>query len=204
MPFIPFANTAGVQLIFNAEGQRCENTLYFDHGTSMTVEDLETLAEVLVQWWDTDMQPLICGGVELVTVIVDDLSTETSPGIEWVSGLPLVGTDDSGCQANNVALAITLLTSTRGRSFRGRNYILGVPISAKATANVVEETYAASLVSAYASLRADALVEGFEMVVASRYSLGAPRVAGVVTPVTNFRVNLVLDSQRRRLPERGT
>jgi len=203
MPFIPAINCALAELVYNQEGETVENTLWCDKGTSIALADLTTLAEDLVQWWDTSMDTLTSSGTSLVLVRVRDMSTEAGARIEHTTGLPLVGLVATSGQPNNVTVTTTLLTNSGGRSFRGRNYFVGMPSTARNTANTVSTTWAASLRSAYLDLIDLLALDSWTLVVASRFSLGAPRESALLTPVTGIKVDRTTDSQRRRLPGRG-
>lgn len=204
MAFIPVLNVAMVELVYLSKGNVCENTLYFEHTGAMTPDDLDELAGEILVWWDVNMQPLTSTDTALATIRCRDLSTETSPAIEYPLPVPLAGTASGGTPfPSNVTVATTFLTQTAGRSFRGRNYFVGIN-GAYVTGNTITTAFATALQLAYAALLTDLAAAGWTWVVVSRYSLGAPRVSGLATPVTATRTQLDLDSQRRRLNGRGT
>jgi hypothetical protein len=132
-----------------------------------------------------------------------DLSTQTSGGIEYTQGMPIMGTfpDDQG-MPSNVTVAVKWTTGLRGRSYRGRTYHIGIPRSC-VEGNLVATEYVADLKDAYQTLINRFTQTGGAMVIASRQNNSVIRETGVSTPVTAVSIEHTIDSQRRRLPGRG-
>lgn len=211
MAFIPVPNAVEARLIFSDDGQQAVNTLYFDAGGAPSIDDLLTLAEVLGTWWASQMAPLLCDTLTLNEVICSDLSIEA--GLQTSVGVSASGAVTSEAAPNNVAACISFRTGLRGRNFRGRNYIAGVPNSAIGI-NTLTTDFIGGAVAAYQQLleTGSAPLPGlYTWSVVSRYSgvdpatgKPIPRTTGIFTHVNQvvFTDNVV-DSQRRRLPGRG-
>lgn len=203
MPFVPFpTTTAKLELFFRQDGQAIENVTHWRLTAAATEINLEQLCLDAINWWDTVMQPLVTSKVELVNTKATSLATATSSAVEISTGLPLSGGGAPTSLPNNVTVVAKLLTAKRGRSFRGRIYHVGLH-QAQVSENSLIGAAQIALTSAYNSLTIPGLFSGAKLVVASRVSNGAERSLGVVTDCTAVTVNEVLDSQRRRLPERG-
>jgi len=203
MAFIPFASTvAKIELFFRQDGQQCENVLHFRLPSSVTEASLTTLCEDVIAWWDTLMQPIVTSKVDLVGVKGTALGAVDGPAVEVVDGLPLSGTASSASLPNNVTVVIKFLTAKRGRSFRGRLYHVGLYDTLVVDSHITSAAQSA-LQAAYAALLSEAGFGGALLVVASRVADGEPRTLGITTEVTGVAVNEIIDSQRRRLPERG-
>jgi hypothetical protein len=203
MPYIPVPLTLQAELVYNWDGQICENVLHYVCGVAWDIPRINTLGAALVNWWDVNMQPNMPSNLSLINVRMTDLATQTGLVVNYSTGLPLQGSAASPSLPNNCALVLTKRTLLRGRSFRGRVYMPGL-----LEANVTGSTVAAVNVASYVSLHNMLLLfdigtENAELVVVSRFTGGAPRAAGVVTNVTNFTSDGIVDSQRRRLPARG-
>jgi hypothetical protein len=140
----------------------------------------------------------------LVLVSVRDLTTESGLAIERTTGLPLIGTNASPQLPNNVTVAVKWSTGFAGRSFRGRTYHIGMPENSTVS-NQVSAGPLADLNTAYAALIGvpPATDASMTLVVVSKFHANAPRLAGVTTPILARSINPTIDSQRRRLPERG-
>lgn len=204
MPFIPATNVVQAELIFSWDGQIVENVLHYQIAGGVDAGAMNEVGTELVAWWDATMQPLVPTTVILTEVRMTDLTTEFAPGVTWTAGLPLVGGHASAAMPNNVALSMTKRTAFRGRSYRGRIYHVGL-MESVVTDNMVTTVHRAALVAAYFQIMA-LTVNAIEapMVVVSKYEGGVARGTALITVVNNITTDGVIDSQRRRLPRRGT
>lgn len=210
MASVPVANTAEAEVRMLLDAQHVENTLYFEYGAPPDASQLLSLGNGLISWWTTNMAPLTPASTVLSEVVCTDLTTPTGPQATAVPLASTPGTMGTTVLPSNDSFTISFRTALRGRSYRGRNYIVGLGASQVAGNNMVLG-YADAFVTAYEALFALATAEGCTWVVVSRYSgvdpvtkKPIPRAAGVVTPITTvLYVDLVVDSQRRRLPGRG-
>jgi hypothetical protein len=205
MPFVPVPNTLQAELRFLWEGQRVENTLYFEGSAGVSPSLATDLGDALIGWWDTNFKALTTDTMSLEEVYLTDLTSATSFTVSDTSGLPLAGTNVSDSSPNNVAHCVSFRTAQRGRSGRGRNYVGGIT-EADLDGSVISALARAAHVVAYDILvGAGAFVPGLQWVVVSRFTGGAPRTTGLAIPITNvLSVDAIVDSQRRRLPGRGT
>lgn len=202
MPFVPFPRVAKAELIYRQDGQVTENVLHYQALATFGPEAMEQLAEQLVFQWNAVLKPLTHSSTSLIAVRITDLQSISSPVLEYVTGLPIVGTQAGIALPNNVTVVAKLITASRGRSFRGRVYQVGMSANA-ISVNVLTSAYRTSLKAAWLTMLSMGGESDWRLVVASRISNGAPRGEGVSTIVTDVSVNPTLDSQRRRLPERG-
>lgn len=210
MPFVPVPDAAEVELIYLLDGQRVENTLGFFHGDGYDVSNLQQLAAIVEGWWVAEMAPTVSEDISLLEVVATSLETENSPSVTEPAAPPVSGEVLGSAAPNNVTLAIAFRTTLRGRSFRGRNYVAGIPLSSVFNSRI-DPNAVANWVAAYNTLRTTAAVDGHIHSVLSRFSgvdangNPIPRTQGLATPVTAaVAVDNTVDSQRRRLPGRGT
>lgn len=204
MPFIPVANVAQVEMRYLWDSQQVENTLYYQFAGSIAFADLVDLTEHLYDWWDTSLKPIQSAACALREVYARDISSEFGIAYARVSSPPEPGTNLSPTLPNNVTVAIGFRALQVGRSFRGRNYSVGM-CEGDVTGNLIGGTYATDLQAAYSAMRASVQTIDWLWGIVSRYSGGAPRVAGVFSPVAVLGfTDGIVDSQRRRLPTRGT
>lgn len=204
MPFIPATNVIQTEMLFTWDGQIVENVLHYQRGGGVTEQAMLDIGLYLVTWWDGIMQPLVPPTVSLNEIRMTDLTTEFAPGISYTTGLPLVGANGSPGLPNNVTLSMTKRTNYRGRAFRGRLYHIGL-CESQVVDNRVSVAVTAQLVAAYAgllSITADSVAS--PLVVVSKYQGSMARISSLVTPVIGISSDGVIDSQRRRLPRRGT
>lgn len=202
MPFISVPSTAMVELFYRWDNQRVENTLYFRQADSYDPPELTTLAEEVFNWWANSIAPLTSSSVVLVGVKATSLESDSAPAVETPVNQPGLG--DPNAEPNNVSFVIKFLTSGRGRSSRGRNYIVGLP-DTTVNGNSIQAAHADALVAAYSQLLAAGVITEGAWSVVSRYADGLPRSPGIAQLVTGASyTDLTIDSQRRRLPGRGT
>ena len=203
MPFVPTANTVMAELRFLLDGQRVENTLFFQGSSTIDAPELVALGDALVDWFETNVQPLQADAVLFREIYLTDLTSETALTHTRVVIPNTVGGVASPPLPNNVTLTVSFRSAGRGRFSRGRNYFIGLT-EAQVGNNAVSLTLTDDLAAAYNALPA-ALPAGFVWVVCSRYTAAGPRPAGFNSPVVAaLVVDNVVDSQRRRLPGRGS
>lgn len=202
MAFVPFVNVVKLEIIYRWDNQIVENVLHYLCESTPDPDMLENLCQNFLIEWNSFFKPLIHNTVTLVALRATSLNSDSAPSLEYVTGMPIAGTLAGTVVPNNVTVAVKLLTNLRGRSYRGRVYWVGMA-SSQFTGNVVSSGFRTAL---GAALNAVIIISGatdFRLVVASRTSGGVERAEGVATPVVAAAVNPTLDSQRRRLPERG-
>ena len=203
MAFIPISDTMKVALEYSLNGQLLVNVYHVASPDPIVSADLTGIAAVFVSWWSVNMRQNFSTALSLNRVVVTDMTDEGGEQVDYVTGLPSLGTISSAVAPNNVAVCTSLRTGFSGRSNRGRKYWGGI-VSAEVSDNFISTTLAAAILADMVSLDAAISSAGFSLVVASLYHDHAPRTAGVTREVTSFIQDLRVDTQRRRLPLEGT
>jgi len=210
MPFVPVENTALVETRMLYDNQKVENTLWVFNEEPWGPSSLHELATEVLGWWNTSYSGIVSVGVSLREVVCTDQTTETSGQVILSAGTAngiLTGVQ----LPSNVSFSVSFHTTSRGRAFRGRNYLVGFTDGQLDTTNTVTDDYVEAVIAAYNDFNDTIGTAGWQWVIASRFSgvdpdthKPIPRTAGVTTPVSNAAVaDKTLDSQRRRLPGRG-
>jgi len=203
MAFIPAENTARIIMGFTQGGQQVMNQFYAQFPTQPDKDDLSALALVIKNWWVDFIQDLQTNDVSLVRIELTDITVEAGEQVIYTAGLPLSGNEGATPLPNNVTVSVKLTTGFSGRSKRGRQYFIGLVNTQLVDPNHILLGMVTSLQDAYSAL-IDAISDaGWKMVIASFVSGGLPRTTALLTEVISSSVNQTLDSQRRRLPERG-
>lgn len=209
MPFVPVPNTLQVEAIYLLDGQRVENTLYFEHPGGWDLPSITAWMEQLRLLIEEDLLPLLSSTIQFIELVGRLLDTASSIGYSIAISPPGTGGASGELMPNNVTYTVSFKTGLTGRSFRGRNYIPGLSINS-VDGNNIASAFRTGVLAFYDALLALATSEGLGWVVVSRYSgvdadkKPIPRVTGVTTPIvaaTTF--DNTVDSQRRRLPGRG-
>lgn len=210
MPFVPVPNTLAIQVVYELDLQVVENTLYYEKSTGWDATSISEFLNTIRMTIETELLPVLSSTLKLVRVIGTLLDAVDAISLTLSVSPSVAGGDSTDAMASNESFTISFLTASRGRSFRGRNYIAGLTQGIKFDANHVTSTFRTALLAAYTELRAIGADDGAQMVVVSRFSgvdadgKPIPRVTGVTTQITGFATyDTVIDSQRRRLPGRG-
>jgi len=203
-PYVPVADTVMVELRQRLFGERIENTLYFRKTGGFSVANMTGLLNDLLVWWNTYLAPHVSLDLTLKELVCTDLSTQTGPVVQQAAPTPNPAGDVAvPSMPGNVALCVSLKTNNRGRSYRGRNFVAGIPTNA-VLGNTVLSGTVNGIEGAYSTIPFAVTTSAWDWVVVSRITAGAPRVAGVATPVSAVTViDSNIDSMRRRLAGRG-
>lgn len=205
MAYVPAPNVVEFRLRGLYYDQQVENVLTFQHTAgAIPPESLLTWAEDLSSGWQSEYLPNIAVAYQHLSTLATDLTTQTSPSVTWAVVPPVAGGAPAEGAPGSVSLAISFGTINRGRSSRGRMFVVGLPES-QIVGNLVEQAYVSTLLQGFVGFIAFAEATApLSHVVTSRYSNGNPRTTALVQPVLSYTIkDRVVDSQRRRLPGRG-
>lgn len=205
MPFVPVPDCVRAKFEGRVDGQQVINTLYFRHTTGpISMSDMNALNVALSTWYGGLIIPnlnvaysgvrVTCQGLTNANGLVTEQSLAGNDGLITGEALP-----------NNCTMAVSFRTGSAGRSRRGRNYV-PVLSDSEVTGNFIDTAFAEAIVDGYGELifPGTSLPGGWIWVVVSTITNGEPRVEGEFHEVFSVLVtDLVVDSQRRRLPGRG-
>ena len=202
-PYIPVPNVAKFEVIYNQEDQEVVNVFHSQTSAPMDASQLLGNIDFFIDMWNTTFKPHYHREYSLRRVRGTDLTTATGAVAERELFPPLFGGNETDSPLpNNVTVAIKWNTLMRGRSYRGRTFF-PLLMDADVAGNRLTTTGLAH-VSACAAGISSVFTRGVIQMVIVSYCHGKSwRTTGVATPVTTYSINEVLDSQRRRLPERG-
>jgi hypothetical protein len=191
------------------DGQDVENTLWFVAASEPNTGNMGVLAATMEGWWVSDYAPQISQAVQLRETVVTSMDSATGPQVTRVPTSTTLGSRTDEIMPNSVSLVVSFRTDLRGRSFRGRNYVVGLTAE-EVTGNQVNSDIVAAFQDAYSNILTVVTDTDYEWVVASRFSgvdsegKPIPRSEGIGTPITSVTVvDNIIDNQRRRLPGRG-
>lgn len=204
MPFQPAVNAALIEWVYDLDNQVVENTYHVEGAAPFDASELLAIATAAYNWWASDLAPTISFDVTLLRVDAKGLDDPTSPLASYAPGALAVGGAGVNSAPNNVAFCIKHTTAVAGRSGRGRWYLMGIP-KTLITNSALGLAQAALYTSAFPLLDADLAALSATPVIVSRQQNNVVLPAAVLYPITghSFTDNTV-DSQRRRLPGRGT
>lgn len=203
MPFVPAPNVAMFEVVGTKDGQIIENRMYVDCLHAPTLGDLAGIRAIVLSWCNAHYAPLLPSEVTINMVRVTDVSQQN--GAQDIATVTIPGTVAGGALPNEVSFCVSLRSAVRGRSARGRWYMLGVAKSNVTAQNRVGGAYATAAVTALDQLITDLKFVNLQPIICSFVTNNAPRVGG---PVYFILMNAVatddvVDSQRRRRPGIG-
>jgi hypothetical protein len=199
--FIPVPNTVIAELRGTLNGENVENTLYFHRSDAWDVTSMGVLAAALGLWYRTGIVDNLSNEYQYRECYVADLTTASGLAVLNATGAGDDGGVGSEAGSNQNAFCVRFTTGRRGRSYRGRNYIPGVPES-RVAGGRVSSVFADLMVAAYTILDGYGDLFGAEWSVVSRYADGAPRAFGISTPVIAASYStLAVATIRGRRPE---
>lgn len=201
--YIPVPNTVRVDLFMRDDGQHIENVFHVRSVAAWDLAAMANLYSVFETWAATYYFAALGVQVVLSSIKITDLSSESGGTYESQPFSPLAGAQTGGfAYPSSAALVIKWLTTSRGRSYRGRTYVPGMR-TIFASENTVTGTEIAAITEAARELWLGVRSAGHSLAVVSLCNGGAWRTTGVATDIVSWSVDDTIDSQRRRLPGRG-
>lgn len=199
MAFIPLPNGVKIEIKQRKNGAPVVNVIW----GIMTIEiDSVAIADVaaaVVAWWNANVKSLMTSSLTLEEVVVTQWSVEAGLQHTEIVSPPSAGTGGTDDTPSNVAAVVTFYTGYSGRSNRGRAYMGGLNVTST-TGNTLGTTYVVGMLSAWAALKTALFAVDCIHSVASFQTDNAPRLVGVAKTITEYGMNNVVDTQRRRIP----
>lgn len=200
MPFVPATNVLEVAALGTYSGEEVVNVWHVEKPAgSIQEDDLDNVAGIFDLWYSTDFAPLVHTSWTHNRTRVRDLSAQDGLVKEYAvntvgqrSGSPLPGSN---------TVCISLRSGLAGRSRRGRKYFSGSVHAdlVGADVNLWSTAHLDDMRDAVAALNAT-LTGDYELVIVSKFSLGAPRATALVSRVTAVVIATGrVTSQRGRL-----
>lgn len=203
-PYVPVPGVMQANVRFTLAGQNIENCLCFRYGENDFLTSVPIVDAFLEGFWWATLRTTLSNQLRHVETYYVDLSSVSGFTRSQPAFAPPEGQSSIFSAPNNVAICVSHRTANRGRSFRGRSFISGIPSDQQSLSRLSPGAMA-TVLDSFTQLIGAANTAGYPFVVVSRYSGGVPRAIGLSTPVQqSVIVDNVLDSQRRRLPGRGT
>jgi len=205
MPFIPAPNIVQVEVRCTLDGQNIENRFHVNVFHEPTVTDLTNVANICFTVLINDWIPVLPLALTLREIHCKSLHDQNAVEASFPFPVPSNGSLVSPVLPSNVTICISVRSNAAGRSARGRVYWMGL-VEGDVAGNTLDTTRGGQIVDAVQAL-IDALdAATFSWVIVSYISNGAPRVGGPVyfLVTTALLVDSTVDSQRRRLPGRGS
>lgn len=197
MAFVPASNVLQIEARGTYHGNPFENVIYFKRDTAWDATAWTNLVPTILAWVDL-VRAQQSNSVLWSELYATDLTSQSAQTFSFPISPQRAGALTNPGLPANVAFCVSFKTAARGRSFRGRNYVVGLT-EADVVGNIVDTDVAQALRDAYDSLRLASGTTTF-WVVLSRQANGVARSAGLATRITSVNItDQKVDTQRRRL-----
>lgn len=205
MAFVPAPNIVMAEVRCTRNGQNIENRFMINNLSPVDAGALQEIATDVWDWAELVYFPLLVDQVHLREVVTTDLSEQNGEQYTYAPDATTNGVLTGTNLPNEVSLCVSLRSTSRGRSARGRMYFLSIDAEQMADSNNVTNTFATAAAAAVQNLIAAMVTAGRQLTIVSYFTNNAPRVGGpVYFPVTTaVVVDTVVDSMRRRKPGVG-
>lgn len=201
MAFIPVPNAVQLCFDFLTAGQKWQFCVVVRKPTgSINQTDRDNIAVIAEDLWD-GIKDKLSDDVTLVQNRITDITQQG--GTESLYAVGTTGGVSNQAGALNAPVVVSHRTPKRGRSYRGRSYISGLPETLMGTVTF-DSGVASDWLTAWSTFRDDLITGGFRHCIATKQHNGAVVTPAEVNDVTSYIIDLNLDSQRRRLAGRGT
>lgn len=199
MAYIPGVNTVKIAWNYVLGLDPVAITMHALTPGAVTIPQQSAIANLAQVWCTADLMTHVSSQMVFNSVVVTDLTTVNSPVITQNVSPPVAGTVAVNSLPASVALVVTLQTQLRGRNYRGRAYVPGIPTTDQFDQSNFVGTYVSQIQNQFSALLTQMTAGGYTMCVFSRFLNKLPRVVGVSTPIATVRGNARIGSQRRRI-----
>jgi len=197
MPVPNAPTVARVTMVFNRDSRIFNNTFHVENlVTVWTLASMTTLANEVIDWWNDTYRQCVPTQVTLVQVQVRKYDPADPLAVDQPVVPPLAGTRSSEPDAGNVTATLSWRTGFAGKRFRGRNYVPSLPEEDIGPDDLMNSPLVTVLAAAAADFLARFVTAGQNAVV---FHLATESFTRIISAVIEHTV----DSQRRRLPQRG-
>jgi len=205
MAYVPAPQIVSVEIRALKANQQIENRITVDALTTVTPTIVDAITNLVSVWAIGTYFDHLPSSVTLREVVGTDLTTQNGYQHSILPEGTVAGALNSEPMPNESSFTITHRSSSRGRSARGRSYVLGL-IKGDVAENVFSATRANEFVGDFNALRDVLSNAGYAWVVVSYRTNNAPRPGGpVYFPINaNGYADLIVDSMRRRKPGVGS
>lgn len=199
-PYQPAPKVAASEIRFRWNEVPVEYSLHFEHTTGITQGNLDNLSLNLWGFAEEALLNTMNYSCLLTEVYSVDLTTQDGVFSSYTGDGPVPGARSGFSAANCISCCMSLRTTKRGKSGRGRIYTVGME-RGDHTPTTVVDTYIATLTGVYNQMKGlNAIAPGWTLVVLSRQTNNTTRPQGVPTPVTSvISTDNGIDVQRGRL-----
>jgi len=189
---------ARVTMVYNRDSRVLNNSFHVYRTAGWVPGDLVSVATAFYNWWTAAFRATVPTGITLNNIHVQVYDPNGSP---YVYDRP-VSPAEAGLRAGvilpgNATAVISLRAAYAGRKYRGRFYVPGLQTGDVGATDLMSSAYVTLLAVAATNLIGPAMPAGFTLVIFHR-------IGNAFSTIVSYVIDNIVDSQRRRLPGRGT
>jgi len=188
---------ARVAMLFQRDTRKFVNTFHVRNSVAWAPSDLAGLATIFSDWWGANYKFQCVNDVCLYQVQVRVYNPLAPFAYDLAVSPNICGTQSVAPLPGGVTASISWRSGLAGRRYRGRFYAVGIAEDQIDDFDRLSSTYVSSMGTVGNALITRVQTAGYELVIFHRSPVGASLIGSVV-------VENIPDSQRRRLPGRGT
>jgi len=188
---------ARVAMLFQRDTRTLVNTFHVAKGTALNAADLVNIAGIFVSWWNTSYRNYSNAGIALKQIQVRKYDPADPLAYDLDVSPPSAGAVGGNPDTAASTQTASWRTGFAGRKFRGRFYAVGLSESGTNNDDSTPSGTTSALSNAALSLISSIVSATFQLVVFHKAD-------NTFTQVLTAIVENLVDSQRRRLANRGT
>lgn len=203
MPFVAIPDTWEVALkgTFVTSGKPWAMIFHVLDPTGIgSLTPAQNIAAAFKTWWGTTCVGDLGQSINLTQIVVTDLAISTGLQLVYTTGLPIAGTGGNVSVTSQSAIVVTLRSVNRGRSFRGRKFVPGVPTGDEIAFDPTNVSAAAQ--TAWSS-HFNALITAIQGLSGAPDLAVASKKLAISSVVTSILVRPYWGTQRRRAAAGG-
>lgn len=186
-----------VSLLFTRDTRTLVNTFHVARGSAWDLAGMTNLATLFVNWWNSSYKAYSAAQVLLREVQVRKLDPDDPIAVDMAVSPPSAGTAAGSPDTAATTQTASWRTGYAGRKFRGRMYAVGTTETFTNNDDSVNSTGTTTLTAAAGQLLSNLALAALQLVIFHK-------IDNTFTPVLTAIVENLVDSQRRRLANRGT
>lgn len=197
MPAPNNPRVARVAMLFQRDTRTLVNTFHVAKASALTAADLVNIAGIFASWWNTAYRPYSTNLIALKQIQVRKYDPSDPLAYDLDISPPVAGSATGNPDTAATTQTASWRTGFAGRKFRGRFYAVGLGENVTGNDDSVASTATAALSNAALSLISSVTAATFQLVVFHKLD-------NTFTQILTAIVENLIDSQRRRLANRGT
>lgn len=174
-------------------------TVCLDTPHTPSLGELTAIANAADAWMNFDMMGVLSKDLFYVSVTATDKSTFSGGQVTISHGAGIAGSINIAALPSQLAMVVTLYTALRGRNFRGRTFIPGIPLDYQGdNTNFIVAGDVTTVLEAYNALTSRLVAAASHQAVLSRELGGVVRPVALSQAVTSRVLTSKIGTLRRR------